>query len=235
MPATATAANLSSLRSILEQRFPDATPVTHRTVEQVASGISQLDRALPSGGFPRGRLSVWSPLGGATAILRASCWSVVAAGERAAWIDGEQMLASSSWVDGPVLLRPVTRRHALRAAEELLRCGGFALVVLSGTQPSGSEAVRLTRAAREGGAALVSLTTAAAMSSLRVSSQLDPHAYRWQRTPFGDPAVVHEVLVRVRARAMGWNAHTQFLVPVLHHELRLSLEPGLADRRGVRR
>src|SRR5438270_6879619 len=70
MPATA--ADLSSLRSILEQRFPDATPVTHRTTGQVASGISQLDRALPSGGFPRGRLSAWAPLGGATAILRAA-------------------------------------------------------------------------------------------------------------------------------------------------------------------
>jgi hypothetical protein len=73
------------------------------------------------------------------------------------------------------------------------------------------------------------------MSSLRVSSQLDPQGYRWHRTPFGEPAVAHDVLVRVRARAMGWNAHSQFLVPVMHHELRLSLEPGLADRRGVRR
>lgn len=233
MPATA--ANLSALRSLLEQRFPDATPITQRTADQVASGISQLDRALPSGGFPRGRLSVWSPHGAATAILRASCYSVVTSGERAAWIDGEHMLTSNSWIDGPVLLKPVTRRHALRAAEEILRCGGFALVVLSGTEPQGSEAVRLTRAAREGGSALVSLTSASALSSLRVTSQLDPHGYRWQRTPFGEPAVAHDVLVRVRARAMGWNAHTQFLVPVLHHELRLSLEPGLADRRGVRR
>jgi hypothetical protein len=233
MPASAAA--LSSLRSLLEQRFPDATPLTHRTAEQVASGIAQLDRALPSGGFPRGRLSVWSPLGGATAILRASCYSVVSGGERAAWIDGEHMLTSNSWIEGPVLLKPVTRRAALRAAEEILRSGGFALVVLSGTEPQGPEAVRLTRAAREGGAALVSLTTAAALSSLRVSSQLDPHGYTWQRTPFGEPAVASDVLVRVRARAMGWNAHTQFLVPVLHHELRLSLEPGLADRRGVRR
>jgi hypothetical protein len=233
MPATATA--LSSLRSILEQRFPDATPVTHRTAEQVASGITQLDRALPSGGFPRGRLSVWAPFGGATAILRAACYSVVSGGERAAWIDGENMLTSNSWIDGPVLLKPITRRHALRAAEEILRSGGFALVVLGGTDPQGTEAVRLTRAAREGGTALVSLTSASAMSSLRVSSQLDPQGYRWQRTPFGEPAVAHDVLVRVRARAMGWNAHSQFLVPVMHHELRLSLEPGLADRRGVRR
>jgi hypothetical protein len=233
MPATAAA--LSSLRSLLEQRFPDATPLTHRTAEQVASGITQLDRCLPAGGFPRGRLSVWSPFGGATAILRASCYTVTMSGERAAWIDGEHLLTSNSWIDGPVLLKPVTRRAALRAAEEILRSGGFALVVLSGTDPQGQEAVRLTRAAREGGAALVSVTTASALSSLRVSSALDPRGYQWHRTPFGEPAVAHDVLVRVRARAMGWNAHTQFLVPILHHELRLSLEPGLADRRGVKR
>src|SRR3954468_24977993 len=222
MPATAAA--LSSLRSILEQRFPDATPVTHRTAEQVASGISQLDRALPSGGFPRGRLSVWSPLGGATAILRAACHSVVSAGERAAWIDGEHMLTRNSWLNGPVLLKPITRRHALRAAEEILRSGGFALVVLSGTEPQGQEAVRLTRAAREGGAAFVSLTNASALSSLRVTSSLDPRGYQWQRTPFGEPAVASNVLARVRARAIGWNSHTQFLVPILHQELRLTLE-----------
>jgi hypothetical protein len=233
MPATAAA--LANLRSVLEQRFPDATPLAHRTTEQVASGIAQLDRCLPAGGFPRGRLSVWSPFGGATAILRASCYTVTTQGERAAWIDGEHMLTSTSWIDGPVLLKPVTRRAALRAAEEILRSGGFALVVLSGTDPQGQEAVRLTRAAREGGAALVSVTTAAALSSLRVSSSLDPRGYQWHRTPFGEPAVAHDVLVRVRARAMGWNAHSQFLVPILHQELRLALEPGLADRRGVRR
>src|SRR6185295_3404846 len=142
---------------------------------------------------------------------------------------------SNSWVDGPALLRPTTRRNALRAAEEILRSGGFALVVLGGTEPSGTEAIRLTRAAREGGAALVSLTSAAAMSSLRVSSRLDPRGYHWHRTPFGEPAVAHDVLVRVRARAMGWNAHTQFLVPVLHHELRLTLEQGQPDRRGAKR
>jgi len=233
MPASAAA--LANLRSLIEERFPDATPPLHRTAEQVASGISQLDRCLPAGGFPRGRLSVWSPLGGATAILRASCYTVTMTGERAAWIDGEHMLTSNSWLDGPVLLKPVTRRAALRAAEEILRSGGFALVVLSGTDPQGQEAVRLTRAAREGGAAFISLTNASALSSLRVSSTLDPRGYQWQRTPFGEPAVASNALVRVRARAMGWNSHTQFLVPVLHHELRLTLEQGLPDRRGTKR
>src|SRR5438034_1334129 len=84
--------------------------------------------------------------GGATAILRAACFATTSAGERAAWIDGEHMLTSNSWIDGSALLKPTTRRNALRAAEEILRSGGFALVVLSGTEPVGTEAVRLTRA-----------------------------------------------------------------------------------------
>jgi hypothetical protein len=233
MPAAA-AANLASLRDLLERRFPDATPVTHRTTEQVASGISALDRILPSGGFPRGRLSIWAPHGGATAILRAACYSASASGERSAWIDGTHTIAGDSWIPGPVLLRPKTRRHGLRAAEELLRSGGFALVVIAGTDPQGSETVRLTRAAREGGAALVSITTLTALSSLRLVSSLNPSDYRWRRTPFGEPADARDVIARVHARALGWNARAEFAVPVMHHELRLAMEAGLVDRRGVR-
>ena len=228
-------ASVATLRQLLEQRFPDATPITHRITEQVATGISALDGVLPSGGFPRGRLSIWTPHGGATAILRAACYSAVASGERAVWVDGNHEIAGATWVEGPILLRPKTRRHGLRATEEILRSGGVALVVLAGTDPTGTETVRLTRAAREGGAALISLTTLSALSSLRVRSNLDPHGYRWRRTPFGEPALARDVQVRVHARAMGWNAHTSFPVPVMHHELRLSLESGLADRRGVRR
>jgi hypothetical protein len=229
------AVDLSALRQLLEQRFPDATPVTHRTTEQVVTGIAALDRVLPSGGFPRGRLSVWSPQGGATAILRAACVATCKLGERAAWIDGAHSIAGSSWADGPVLLRPKTRTHALRAAEELLQSGGFAMVILAGTETRGTETVRLTRAARDGGAALITLTTLTTLSSLRLVSSIDPHGYRWRRTPFGEPASVRDVLVRIRARAMGWNASSQLHVPVMHHELRLSLEPSLADRRGIRR
>ncbi len=236
VPAVSAAnANLASLREFLEQRFPDATPVTHRTTDQVATGISALDRVLPSGGFPRGRLSVWAPNGGSTAILRAACYATTTLGERAAWIDGAHTIAGHSWAPGPVLLRPKTRRHGLRAAEELLRSGGFALVILSGTDPRGAETVRLTRAAREGAAAIVSITVLSALSSVRLSSSLHPDGYRWRHTPFGEPADVRVVTMHIRARALGWNAHAELLVPVMHHELRLSLEPGLVDRRGVRR
>jgi hypothetical protein len=231
------ATSVAALRALIQQRFPDATPLTGgaQTTEQVATGIEALDKVLPNGGLPRGRLSVWAPQGGATAILRTACHSVVANGERSAWIDGDNTLAGASWGDGTglYLVRPKSRVHALRAAEELLRSGGFSLLVLAGTEPQGTETVRLTRAAREGGAALVSVGSTASMASLRLKSRL--MHYRWRRTPFGDPADAEDVTVRVGATAAGWSTHTVFPIPVMHHELRLSLESALADRRGLPR
>ena len=227
--------SVAALRALIEQRFPDATPLTGgaQTTEHVATGLGALDEVLPNGGLPRGRLSVWAPQGGATAILRASCHSVVANGERSAWIDGDNTLAGAFWGDGPYLVRPKTRLHALRAAEELLRSGGFSLLVIAGAEPQGTEMVRLTRAAREGGTALVALGTSASMASLRLTSRL--LHYQWRRTPFGDPSEAQNATVRVAARSVGWNAHVEFPLPVMHHELRLSLESELADRRGLSR
>jgi hypothetical protein len=231
------AAAVHQLRALIHQRFPDAAPLGipggAQTTEQVATGIAELDSVLPNGGLPRGRLSVWAPHGGATAILRAACQAVVSAGERAAWIDGDNTVAGAFWADGPYLVRPASRLHALRAAEELLRSGGFSLLILSGAEPQGTEPVRLTRAAREGGTALVTVGSSAAMASLRLTSRL--LHYRWRRTPFGDPAEAEDVAVRVNARAAGWSVHTNFPIPVMHHELRLSLESELADRRGLPR
>jgi hypothetical protein len=239
------ASSVAALRALIQQRFPDATPLTggSQTTEQacpeerqrrrVATGIRALDQVLPNGGLPRGRLSVWAPHGGSTAILRAACHAVVANGERSAWIDGDNTVAGAFWGDGPYLVRPTSRLHALRAAEELLRSGGFSLLVLAGTEPQGTETVRLTRAAREGGTALVAVGSAASMASLRLTSRL--LQYRWRRTPFGDPASAEDATVRVSAKAAGWSAHTDFPIPVVNHELRLSLESELADRRGLPR
>jgi len=227
--------SVAALRAILQQRFPDAIPLTEqsRTVEEVETGIPPLDQVLPNGGLPRGRLAVWAPQGGATAILRTACHSVVAQGERAAWIDGDGVVAGAFWAEGPYLVRPKSRIHALRAAEELLRSGGFSLLVLAGAEPQGMETVRLTRAAREGGTALVTIGSSASMASLRLTSRL--MRYHWRRTPFGDPAEAQNVTVRVSARAVGWSAHIDFPIPVTRHELRLSLESELVDRRGLPR
>jgi hypothetical protein len=226
--------SVAALRALVEQRFPDALPITHRTTA-VATGLASLDQILPSGGLPRGRLSAWHSLGGATAVLRAACLTTVRAGERAAWIDGRRRVGGVVWDDGPILLRPTSPLHALRTAEELLRSGGFGLVVLSGVEPVRTETVRLTRAVREGGAAFVTLAGESAMASLRLTSRLLPNGYRWRRDPFGGPAEAQLAVVRVHAQAPGWNAHTDLSLPVIHHELRLSLDPTLADRRGVRR
>ena len=119
----ATASALRDLRELLDLKFPDAAPLERHRTEVVATGIGELDRIFPSGGFPRGRLSVWTPGGGATAVLRSACRSAVAGGERAVWIDGSGTMAGAFWDAGPVLLRPKSRLHALRAAEALLRSG----------------------------------------------------------------------------------------------------------------
>jgi len=234
MPKTASALALP-LRALLENRFPDATPVTHRTAEPVATGIAALDAILPGGGLPRGRLTVWTPEGGATAILRAAAQTTVINGERAVWIDGSGTVAGPFWEEGPVLVRPRSRREGLRASEELLRCGGFALVVVAGIEPEGMENVRLSRAAREGGGSLVTLTTHTSMASLRVSSRILSDSYRWRRDPFGDPAIAEEASIHVRASSLGWSRGVDLPIAVVPVDLRISLENGLLDRRGVTR
>ncbi|MFO7259805.1 MAG: hypothetical protein DIU52_001535 [bacterium] len=228
---------LQELRRLLEGRFPDAVPVTYRTAGAVATGLGELDRVLPGGGLPRGRLAAWVPGGGATAVLQAACLEAVRRGERAAWVDGAGMVAGEFWRVGPLLVRPAVGegrgRAALAAAEELLRSGGFALVVVSGVEAVGTEAVRLARAAREGGSALVMLTAGVPVAALRVRSRIAPDGYRWRRGPFGEPAEVEAVEVQVQATAMGWSARAELVLPVARHDLRLSLDPGLADRRGA--
>jgi len=227
------AASLPDLRLLLEQRFPDATPLTHRTAEPVATGVKLLDAILPGGGLLRGRLSVWMPNGGATAMLRAACHTTVEAGERAAWIDALGAIAGQFWDEGPVLVRPASRRNSLRCSEELLRCGGFALVVLAGAEPAGTEMVRLSRAAREGGTAFVALTTHTSMASVRITSRLMPRGYLWRRDPFGDRADAYSATVHVRAQSLGWNRQTEFQMPIVSHNMRMALDAGLPDRRGV--
>lgn len=230
------AAEILLLKEALEQRFPNALPISYRTAGGVATGVAVLDNLLPSNGLPRGRLSLWKPGGGATAILYAACETVAQSGERAAWIDAAGTVAGESWRPGPLLLKPEGGLESLICAEELLRCGAFGLVVLSGAGSAfRREDVRLSRAVREGGGAFVALAEQSNVAHLQISSSIDPQGYRWKLNPFGEPADVTEVRVQVEAQAMGWSGRAQVVLPVGEFRQRTAVEPALVDRRGAQK
>jgi hypothetical protein len=233
MPSTA---ELLALRQVLEQRYPDAQPLVFRTTGAVATGLPALDALLPGGGLPRARVTHWQPGGGATALLRTAALAVLQRGERSAWIDGRQQVSSDGWVSGPLLVRPAGELNALTCAEELLRSGGFALVVLTGVERAlEREAVRLSRAAREGGSALVAVARQTPVAHLRLASAIQPDGYHWRCNPFGEPAHIDAVQVRIEASAMGWRGCTELTMPVYTHVTRNAADPLLRDRRGARR
>jgi hypothetical protein len=229
-------AEILQLKHALEQRFPHALPLSYRTSGAVTTGVTALDHMLPANGLPRGRLSVWKPGGGATAILYAACSAIARRGERAGWIDGADTIAGDSWRPGPLLLKPEGELESLICAEELLRCGAFGLIVLSGARSAFQrEAVRLSRAVREGGGAFVVLAERGDVAQLQITSRIDPDGYRWQRNPFGEPADITEVRVQVEAQAMGWSGRTQVILPVTDFRQRSEPEKQLSDRRGAQR
>jgi hypothetical protein len=223
------------LREALARRFPDAQPLVYRTAVGVATGIVELDRMLPGGGLPRGGLTVWKPGGGATAVLRSACDAVVRQGERSAWVDGSGLIAGEHWSRGPLLVKPAGAVEALECTEELARSGGFGLVVLGWTKPTGALAVRLSRAVRAGGGALVVVTTDGSQAQLRLESRLETDRLQWRRGVFGELAEVESVQLSVSAGALGWSGRTEFSLPVLGYRLRSGLDPLLVDRRGAPR
>jgi hypothetical protein len=226
--------SLAELRRVLEARFPNAVPLPERTVPQVATGVEGLDRILPGGGLPRGRLSVWQPGVGASAVLRSACWRAVERGERAAWVDGTGRIAPGVEWAGVSVVRPRTERRALECTEELLRCGGLAVVVRVGEGRMGSERVRLCRAAREGGGALVEISADSHLAAVRIRAAVGPGSFRWKRNPLGEPLEIESLSLRVRVVAAGWSRESEVVLVVSNHEHTLCLEAGLADRRGLR-
>ena len=226
-------ARITHLKALITQRFPDAVPVDRWSRGTVPTGVDALDRILPNGGFQRGRLSVWAPGAGAAALLRSAALRAVADGERSVWIDAGRTVTGACWREGPFLVRPVSETAGLRAAEELGRSGGFAFVVLDGVDPQSPALVRCARAAHDGGSALVLITGATSLASLRLTSRpLPPAPARSRPLP---PSIIRSIRIKVVARASGWHASTELVLPVWHDDLRLSLELRHPDRRGVRR
>lgn len=231
-------ARVQSLRELLERRFPDAAPPSRHAAGSLATGIAPLDGALPEEGLPRGRLSAWVPGAGTGALLRAACVEAAGRGERAAWLDGADgtgTITGEGWSAGPILGRPRNEAQALEAAEELLRSGGFALIVLSGLRVADAGRVRLSRAVREGGAALATIDENTFLAGLRIRTRILPEACRWRTNALGEPVEAVTVALRARVRAPGWSRRASFSLSVASDELRLSLDPEPGDRRGAAR
>jgi hypothetical protein len=222
----------ANLRALLIEKFPTAVVLPERRQAVFPTGIGAIDRILPNGGLPRGRITVWqSPMTGGTAVLRAAVSESLGRGERVAWIDGARSLGPH-WETGPLVVRPRSPDLARKAAEILLRCGGFALVVLTGLDLDSGGMLRLSRMVHEGGGAFVALTASAHTAMLRLSSRMLYDRLRASSGPFGDLALIERVTIRVEARSPGWSAHTLLHLPTRHHDLRLPFDPDLADRRG---
>jgi hypothetical protein len=220
-----------ALKALLAERFPTAIATEHRVLA-LATGLDALDGILPNAGLPRGRVTVWhSALGGATAVLRSVAAHVIGRGERVAWIDGGRTIGPE-WTTGPLIIRPADGDLARKAAEILLRCGGFGLVVLAGAELDSATMLRFSRMVHEGGGAFVAVSATTHTAMVRLSSRYLVGHHRAARNPFGEPALIERVALRIEARSPGWNAHTILHLPTLPHDLRLSLEPGVADRRG---
>ncbi|HEX5972670.1 MAG TPA: ATPase domain-containing protein [Gemmatimonadaceae bacterium] len=131
----------------------------------IPTGIAALDAVLPGGGLPRGRLTeLAGPAGsGKTTIARAIVEATVADRGWVAYVDAQRTLDPRDWAhlgdaEGVWMIRPHDATRAAWCADVLLRSGAFALVVLDGAPAlTRSNAVRLTRLARDADGALLVL------------------------------------------------------------------------------
>jgi len=144
------------LGAIEEIARPDRAPLP--------TGIAELDAILVGRGIPRGRLTEITGASGSgrTSMLRTLVAAVATGGRWVAYIDATRTLAPRDWAHvgsdrAPLwMIRPASSARATWCADLLLRSGAFALVVMDGApQLSRVLAVRLTRLARDVGAAFV--------------------------------------------------------------------------------
>ncbi len=144
------------LGAIQESVRPDRAPLP--------TGIAELDALLVDRGIPRGRLTEITGASGSgrTSMLRTLVTAAASGGRWVAYIDATRTLAPRDWAHvgsarAPLwIIRPTNATRAPWCADLLLRSGAFALVVMDGApQLSRVLAVRLTRLARDVGAAFV--------------------------------------------------------------------------------
>lgn len=149
---------LSSPQSLRVESLRALLPAPLPTAPGLPTGLDALDRALASGGLPRGRLTEIAGTTGKLTLLRPIVEAAAQRGEWVAYIDASRTLAPRDWVGIPYLtvVRPPHPSQAAWCADVLLRSAAFALVVLdSAPTISRAIAVRLMGLARESNAAFV--------------------------------------------------------------------------------
>ena len=226
----------------LVQLLPPPAP----NAPAIPTGIATLDLVLPGGGLPRGRLTeiVGSTGSGKTTLVRAVVEATVADRGWVAVIDAQRTLDARDWVhlgdaDGVWIIRPHDATRAAWCADILLRSGAFALVVLDGAPTlTKSAAVRLTRLARDGGAALVILGDRAGAASqlggaVRLVVEHPPPGHRRSPRPDGSgDGTTRTIAVRVEK---GGTLRTVEVSCAIAVARRLCAHPEVPDRRGVAR
>lgn len=236
-PSSALDARMSSqvaaLRALLAERFPNAVPPSQGTARPLSTGIPEINRALPNGGFPRGRLSAWEPGGGAAAILRSVCHTALSRTERVVWVDGEGVFAAEPWLPDLILVKPPGRVETLKCAEEMASTGSISLVVVDGARAERGERQRLSAAAGEGGAAVILLDRGATLvGGVRGASSFTRDGIEWSRSEIGEPIEIRSVCVHARVSSLGWSRETTFTLPLWAPPARLCLDPNWLARKG---
>jgi hypothetical protein len=198
--------------------------------------VDVLDRALASGGFPRGRLTEVTGVSGKLTLLREVVATALKRDEWVAYIDASRTLAPRDWARFATEkfwgVRPTEAAKAAWCADVLLRSGSFALVVLDSAPPiSRSIAVRLTGLARESNAAFV-VVGATGATRLGGAVRLRLHRRRHRLR------IVIEKGARVESGGGVVSGGLQHVVEVSCANgvaRRLCSHPEVPDRRGVPR
>ena len=228
----------------LVQLLPPPAPVA----PAIPTGIAALDAVLQGGGLPRGRLTeiLGGTGSGKTTLARAVVEATVTEHGWAAYVDAQRTLDARDWVhlgdaEGVWMIRPHDATRAAWCADVLLRSGAFALVVLDGAPTlTKSAAVRLTRLARDSGAALVILgdrTGAATLlgGAVRLVVERPTPSRRRAEGRHGSSATespTRTIAVRVEKGGTLRTVEVSCAVAVAR---RLCAHPEVPDRRGVAR
>jgi recombination protein RecA len=152
-----------SLVDLLPHPHPLSTTAGVDAGGTLPTGVEALDAGLAGGGLPRGRLTevIGARGSGKATLLRQIVGETLRHAGWVAYIDATRTLAPRDWAplgegEGLWMIRPRDASRAVWCADVLLRCGAFALVVIdSAPLVARGVAVRLTRLARESGAALI--------------------------------------------------------------------------------